>query len=127
MPFVELKLGSLEELDDGRVAKAFLHHLKRLVQDCNDRPKEKGSRTLKMNVKLTPIVSDDGGTLETEGAEAEFSITSDIPKHKSKTYSLKTNRKGQAAYSSNSPTNADQLTFDDVDQKTGKADRGKAI
>lgn len=38
MPFIQLSLESLEHLDDGRVAVAFQHELKRAVQDCIDRP-----------------------------------------------------------------------------------------
>lgn len=120
MPFVQLTIGSLEELDDGRMAAAFLHHMKRLIQDCHDRPTEKKSRKLMMELTVKPVVASDGGIVECEGADADFRFRSKIPDHCSKTYSLRTNKNGQAAFSSTSPENADQTTFDDMDPKTGK-------
>lgn len=124
MPFVELTLKSLEELDDGRVSKAFAHELRRAVQDCLDRPRDKKARTVTLELSLTPCVTDEGGIIEATGADGEFSIKSKVPTRKSKTYSFKANKKGQLAYSSESPENADQLTFDDVNKATGKPDRG---
>lgn len=123
MPFMELTLTSLDQLDDGRVAKAFLHELKRAVQDCMDRPGDDKARTVSLELKITPVVSTANGILEMEGANGEFSIKSKVPDRKSKTYSFRANKKGQLAYSSTSPEDADQTTFDDIDPKTGKVNR----
>ncbi len=125
MAFVQLTVASIEQIDEGRLGKAFLMHLKRLIQDCNDRPKEKKKRKLVMEIDMVPVLGDDG-VVETIGAEFEFTFRSKTPDHKSKTYSLRTNKQGQAAFSSESPENADQLTFGDINPATGKVDRGKA-
>lgn len=75
MPFVELTLKSIEDLDEGRVAKAFLHHLKRMVQDCMDRPKEKKSRNLQMELRLKPIVNGDEDAFRvTVGLDLEIDV-----------------------------------------------------
>lgn len=126
MPFVQLTLSSLKDLDDGRVSKAFDHEIKRAVQDCIDRPGDKKARTVMIELELTPVVSTEGGILETEGCKGEFTIRSKVPSRKSKTYEFKANKQGHLSYSSNSPEAADQTTFDDVNPKTGKVERGDA-
>ena len=125
MPFVELSLTSLTDLDDGRVSKAFQHELKRAVQDCMDRPADKNARTITLELNITPVVSTDSGIIECEGAHGEFSIKSKVPTRKSKTYEFRANKNGQLAYSTNSPESADQTTFDDIDPKTGRVNRGE--
>jgi hypothetical protein len=123
MPFVELNLASLQDLDDGRVAVAFAHELKRAVQDCIDRPADKKPRTVTLELAIKPIVSPDSAIVEMEGADGEFTIKSKVPTRKSKTYNFRSNKHGQLAFSSESPDNADQTTFDDIDPKSGKVKR----
>lgn len=120
MPLVELSLKSLEELDDGRVATAFIHELKRVVLDCMDRPGDATARKVNLEFTLKPIIADDG---QCESAEGDFKIKSKVPDRKTKTYSFNVNKKGHLIYSSNSPENVDQTTFDDVDPQTGKVSR----
>ncbi|MCC7333577.1 MAG: hypothetical protein IT422_00680 [Pirellulaceae bacterium] len=126
MPFVELSLDSLSELDDGRVAKAFQHELKRAVQDCIDRPGDKKPRAVTLELSLTPITVNNDGMVETEGCDGEFQIRSKVPTRKSKTYSFRANKKGHLAYSSNSPESVDQTTFDDINPVTGRVDRSES-
>lgn len=123
MPFVELNLASLQDLDDGRVAVAFQHEMKRAVQDCIDRPADKKPRTVTLELAIKPIVSPDSSIVEMEGADGEFTIKSKVPTRKSKTYNFRSNKHGQLAFSSESPENADQTTFADLDPKTGKVKR----
>lgn len=123
MPFMELNLGSLESLDDGRVAVAFQHELKRAVQDCIDRPADKKPRTVTLELSIKPIVAPDSSIIEMEGADGEFTIKSKVPTRKSKTYNFRSNKHGQLAFSSESPESADQTTFDDLDPKTGRVKR----
>lgn len=119
MPIVELNLANLNDLDDGRVATAFLHELRRVVQDCMDRPGDKSARKVTLEFTLKPVI-DEGGSCE--AAEGDFKIKSTVPVRKSKTYSFGVNKKGHLSYSTNSPENIDQLTFDDMDDN-GKVRR----
>ena len=123
MPFVELNLATLEELDDGRVSVAFAHELKRAVQDCIDRPADKKPRVVTLELAIKPILAPDSSIVEMEGADGEFTIKSKVPTRKSKTYNFRSNKHGQLAFSSESPENSDQTTFDDIDPKTGKVKR----
>lgn len=113
MAIVQLTLDTLKDLDDGRVAVAFMHELKRAVLDCMDRPGDKNARTVSLEFKLTPVVADDG---QCEGAEGEFAIKSKVPTRKSKTYSFRTTKAGQLSYSEHSPENVDQATIFDKDE-----------
>ena len=90
MPFVELDLASLQDLDDGRVAVAFQHELKRAVQDCIDRPADKKPRTVTLELAIKPNIkfrkSDSGASSIQHGSEslgrtieAEVSGAGDIP------------------------------------------------
>lgn len=123
MPFIELDLRSLENLDDGRVSVAFAHELKRAVQDCMDRPGDKKPRKVTLEFSLTPVCSAEGGVVEMEGADGDFTIKSKVPERKSKTYSFRANKRGQLAFASESPDSVDQTTFDDIDPNTGKVKR----
>lgn len=121
MPLVELNLQSLNDLDDGRVATGFVHELKRVVLDCMDRPGDKAVRQVSLVFNLTPVIDPETG--DCEGAHGEFRIQSKTPERKSKTYSFGLNKKGHLSYSSESPENVDQTTFDDIDPDTGRINR----
>lgn len=123
MPFVELNLANMDELDDGRVAAAFQKNVKDAVLDCIDRPTDKNPRVVTLELKLTPVPTSDGAVVELEGADGSFKVKLKVPERKSKTYNFRTNKKGQLAFSSESPENADQTTFNDVDPATGKVRR----
>lgn len=112
MPMVELSLSSMQELDDGRVAAAFIAELKRVVLDCIDRPGDSSARKVQLLFTLTPVIADDGTC---ESAFGEFKIKSAVPDRKTKGYSFNVNKKGHLIYSSTSPDNVDQTTFDDLD------------
>lgn len=119
MPMMKLELTNLNELDD-RITVAFGVAIQQAVNDCMDRPGDKNARTINLEMKITPVIGEEG---QCDGAEGEFQIKTKVPARKSKTYSFSTNRKGHLIFSSNSPDNVDQTTFDDVDPKTGKVDR----
>jgi hypothetical protein len=114
MPLVELNLTNLNDLDEGRVATAFVHELKRVVLDCMDRPGDKSARTVSLVFKLAPVIADDGSC---ESANGEFAIHSATPKRKSKTYNFSVNKRGHLGYSQHSEDNAAQRTLDDVSDK----------
>lgn len=124
MSFMEVNLQNLSELDDGRVAVAFMQELKRATADCIDRPGDKKPRIVTLEVRLEPVVDVESG--QCEGANGEFQIKSRVPTRKSKTYSFGIKKTGQLYFSSESPDNVDQTTFDDVDQETGRVNRQKA-
>ena len=126
MAIVQLNFKSLAELDDGRVATAFEHEVKRAVQDCFDRPGDKKARTIMLEMSLTPITETNGGIIETDGCHGEFKIKSKVPERRSKTYEFKANKYGHLSFSSNSPDNHDQTTIFDERDAQGRVSRPEA-
>lgn len=116
MALLQLDLASLNDLDDGRVAVAFMHELKRAVSDCIDRPGDKNARTVSLELKITPVVDADSG--QCEEAHGEFQIKSKVPQRKSKTYSFGIRKGGMLAFNSNSPEQVDQRTIFDGKEST---------
>ena len=121
MPFMPLTLETLKDLDMGRVSVAFQLELQRIVLDCIDRPGDKNPRKVTIEMKVTPIVDDTGSC---EGASGEFSVKSSVPQRKSKPYHFRANKKGALVFSEESPDNADQTTFGDMDSE-GRVRRRK--
>lgn len=119
--FKKLTLAELVNLDAGRVHVAFDQAVARVVRDCQDRPGDKAPRKVLLQLAVVPVVGEDGGC---EECLAEFQVKDTVPTRKSKTYSLATNRKGDLIYSEGSPSNVHQTTFDDIDQVTGRVNRG---
>jgi hypothetical protein len=121
MPFMQLTIESLKDLDAGRVKAMFDHELKRAVLDCFDRPGDKNARSVVLNLKLTPIIGENG---DCDGVAGEFSCKGNVPTRRSKTYEFNVNRNGQLAFSSSSPTDRDQTTIEDiVDPESGRVER----
>jgi hypothetical protein len=122
MPFVQLDLKSLHEIDEGRVGIGFMKELQRAVLDCIDRPKDKGKRKVAIVAEIVPVLGE-GQIIECDGAEVAFKIKSTVPERKSKTYTLRVNKQGHMAFSSTNPEDPNQSTIFDINQKTGKVDR----
>jgi hypothetical protein len=119
MPLTKLDLGNLGTLDE-RIVLAFDTAVRTAVMDCDDRPGDKSPRIVTLEFKITPVVGEQGLC---DGAEGEFQIKTKVPARKSKTYSFSTNRKGHLIFSSTSPDNVDQTTFDDVNPNSGEVER----
>lgn len=57
MPLVQLTLESINDLDDGRVAVAFMQELRRAVTDCMDRPGDTTARSVSLETALSKSVA----------------------------------------------------------------------
>lgn len=97
MAMVALTLGSLMDLDDGRVALAFLKEAQRAVADCEDRPGDKTTRKVLLQMEITPVVAD-GGLLD--GVHVGFQVNGKLPTKKSKLYTMSARRGGHLMFSS---------------------------
>ena len=92
----ELSLGSISELDGGRVDVAFQQALARMVRDCDDRPGESKPRTVALNACITPICDEDGVCRD---VDVRFHVKDKAPDRKSKTYAMKLHKGGQLSFS----------------------------
>lgn len=107
---MQLKLETLGELDGGKGALAFQHHMKRAAEDCLDRPADSKARTVTLKVELTPVMEDDGDCRE---VKAKITASSSIPVHKTKVYSLALRKNGILAFNPDAPDNINQGTLID--------------
>lgn len=113
MAMMELKIDTLNQLDDGRVVAAFMAELKRAVSDCDDRPADKKAREVTLTGFITPIQAPEGGL---ENVGIEFEVSSKVPKRKSRRYTMDVRKGGMLIFSSTSP-DVRQPTFMDKDDE----------
>jgi hypothetical protein len=106
-----LTLDALKTLDLGKSQEAFQLHLRRLAQDCLDRPAESKARTLTMQVGVVPVTEGDGTC---ERVRLQIHFTSAVPKHRTRVYDMALRKNATLVFSEDSPENFDQTTiFDD--------------
>ena len=114
MSVMPVSLSNLKSLDDGKAAAAFDAHLQRIARDCLDRPGDGTARSVTLQVAVKPIMESDGSC---DRVDAQISVKSSVPQHKTKVYNFGLHRNGQLAFSEMSPDNYDQSTIFDDDEE----------
>lgn len=89
---VPLDLGTLQEMDSGRIAKVLAHHLSRASQDCMNRPSDTKAREVTVRFAFIPVPNPNTG--EAEEAKCEIEIKSKVPVHRSKEFHMRMGVKG---------------------------------
>lgn len=107
----ELKFENLPLIDGGRIAVAFDQALARLAADCHDRPGDERDRVLTLQVKVKPVLDDDG---QYEDAKLVAFLNEKIPDRKSKVIDLQPVRGGKFAFNDLSEDDAKQHTIDEL-------------
>lgn len=110
---VQVTLGSLYQLDHGKVAAAFQKHLERLVADMKDRPADKTLRKLLLEFCFTPVM-DEARELESVVCEVEFK--SKVPVMRTNPLSLGVKRSGQLYFAPDAPDSHAQKTLTPDDE-----------
>ena len=103
-----LSLKELAELDDGRIATAFDMAIKRVADDCNDRPGETKPRTVTLQIEIAPVLDVDGMC---DTVKSRIQIKDSIPTRKSKLYDFGLRKGGILAFNNNSLGNHKQESF----------------
>lgn len=106
----ELTLETIKDVADGKVEAALLYHIKRAAEDCLDRPGSKAARTIKLVMKIKPVIDSDGLC---ESANVEFEIDSSVPKHVSRPVNCNVRKGGKLAFNDMSEDDAKQMTIDE--------------
>jgi hypothetical protein len=88
-------LAALAKIDGGRLAIAFEQALKRVAQDCDDRPGEKKERVVSLHVNVKPMLDEDGMC---EDCSVQVLINDSVPKRKSKPYNVSLRKGGMLLY-----------------------------
>lgn len=105
----EVKLDTLQNAAQGTIDVAFAHHIKRISEDCYDRPGCKTARTVTLLVKITPVI-DEAGLCETTKMECE--VSSSVPKHISRPIDCGIRKGGKLVFNDLSEDNVNQRTID---------------
>lgn len=105
----EMQLGELPHADGGRVDAAFSWHMKRAIEDCEDRPGDKSKRYVLIRMVVTPVLLQDGAVTD---CNIECEVSSAIPKHVSRPINCRIKSGGRAVFNDMSEGDVDQKTLD---------------
>lgn len=119
MGMITLDFKGLAVLDGGKLQAAFQAELAAAVRDCMDRPGDKSPRKVNLSMQLLPVMDETG---EAANVQIKFDVKAAIPKRKTRTYEMLTIRGGGLRFSEHSPTNPNQLAFDDVAEREAASD-----
>lgn len=109
MQLQKLTLASLAEIDGGRLNEAFSQALKRVVDDCEDRPGVKKPRTVSIQLEITPVLDQDGMCDE---AKVQGTVVDNVPKRKTKIWDMSLRKGGHLMFRPDSLDDAEQNTMD---------------
>ncbi len=102
-------LASLAKIDGGRIAIAFEQALRRVAQDCDDRPGEKKERSITLTLAVKPRLDEVGMC---EDCDVQVAVTDSVPKRKSKIYNMSLRKGGHLLFADESLDDHRQETLD---------------
>jgi len=105
----KFSLKSLSTIDGERISIAFEQALRRVVQDCEDRPGEKTERTVTLKLAVKPRLAVEGLC---DDCDIQVAVTDSVPKRKSKVYSMSLRKGGHLLYNDDSLDNVEQESMD---------------
>ena len=108
MSIQQLSLETLRDLDMGKVMEAFNLHIARASRDCMDRPGDSKARSVTLQLALVPVLEPDGSC---DQVKAQVHISSKVPTHRTKVYSLGLRRNGALVFNPDSPDDINQTTL----------------
>lgn len=114
---IELNLGSIAALDEGRIVAAFNKELQKCVSDCVARPDTTGART----VTLVMSVSPDGTDSVCDRVMTDFKVKSSVPGRSSRGYQVQCHPSGKLLVNPESPDDVNQMTIDEAVAGGGSA------
>ena len=124
MALLRLTLQSLKDLDMGSIDVAFRTHLERVVKDCLDRPGDKRSRKVVIELIAVPIpVPVIQNIIDCDGVSATIKVKSMLPDYESRTLDFGVRSDGSLVFREHSPTDHRQgilLPSADTDQDEEK-------
>jgi len=116
----ELSLSNLKNLDFGRIDEAFKQELKRVVDDCMDRPGLQKTRDITIKFIFAPVVnaaSIGGQQIDCDAIKCGVEVQSGIPKRRTRVYEMAPIQGGKLAFNPDSPEDANAKTLYDADER----------
>lgn len=109
----KLTLASLGEMDGGKIGRVVERLLRRMADDCNDRPADERERELTIKIGMVPICSGEGVA---EAVKTQVKASAKVPHHQSRPYEMRITNSGSGlAFNAGAPDSVAQHTmnFDD--------------
>lgn len=109
----QLSLAQMAHVADGKLAAAVATHLRKVTDDCQDRPGSDAARRVTIDLYITPSVDPETG--QCDDVNIEFEVGSKVPKHRTKPVNMKIRKSTQGPqllFNDLSQDNADQHTLD---------------
>ncbi len=116
-----LTLATIQQVDLGRVGTAFDLLLKKAITDCIDRPADKRTRKVTLQINLLPVAQIHDKEITCEGAKGTVHAKLTVPDYETQTLDFGVKKGGHAYFADDSPGNHKQaMMFDgDDDQAVG--------
>lgn len=111
MALLRLNLETLKSLDMGSIDVAFRTHLERVVKDCLDRPGDKRSRKVAIELIAVPVPEIRGNTIDCDGVKATLKVKSALPDHETRTLDFGVKADGTLVFNEDSPCDHKQGTL----------------
>lgn len=113
MPLHQFTLDNLESLDLGKASIAFNQQIRRVAEDCIDRPGDGNARKVNLEILVKPVTEADGTC---ERVKLQIQVTSKVPSYRTRVYDLGLRKNGMLVFSEDSPDNFDQATLFEGDR-----------
>jgi hypothetical protein len=104
-------MGAIGAIGGGQIEAAVKTLLRRMLDDCDDRPYEEKTRKLVITVEAKPVRRQDGATTDVE-MTGQVKVT--VPTHKSDPVTARFIHGGDAWFNDLAEDNPDQLTIDQL-------------
>jgi hypothetical protein len=111
MAIREFNIADLTEIDNGRIGEALKLEMKKVIEDCRDRPTLDKPRKIKLEMSIEPTC--DPKTFDVDGIKLAFKVSSTMPTKERTNLDLGVKKDGRLFFSEHSPTNFDQTTVFD--------------
>lgn len=114
MALMQFRVENLKDVDGGRLAAVVNMAMKRLLEDCADRPRESAARKLTLELTFVPGYSDPN-THDLETVYVGYGLKESFPAKKSGFINCSLRKDHTLVFNDLAPDNAAQRTFDEVD------------
>jgi len=105
----QFKIQDIADLDDGRIALTINNHIKKAVEDCQNRPGVEKNRSVSLSIEIIPAPQEDGLC---EEVDVEIISGVKLPKSHSKPMSMGARMNGQLVFNAASPGDVNQGSLD---------------
>jgi len=124
MALQPLTLTTVDQVDDGKIAKMFNKLLHGAVEDCCMRPSTKKAREVHLIVYIEPKPDTDTGICDE--CEVQFKLKNRVPERKSNAWRMGCKPSGKIFFNASNPESIAQMTLDEQNGRKIPPDQEEA-